>query len=198
LANVLATRGDIGPGWHIAFYHRSPFPTRRQVVEHEATHRPRHPRRQHLECDGAPRQAVGGHLRRAAHRGARPDLDDQTMPVATIPVSFSTRNGIVMHTTCVKAGTDVSPCTRNITPCAFLSGGDATHLPARPHGTEEAPACGGPDSEVVFARGTNGPKTSSSSTGRACPVAKRTEPNQLLQAIAPKVNRSNPAPRTNY
>src|ERR1700747_802399 len=65
------------------------------------------------------------------------------MPAASMPGSASTRNGIVMHTTCVKARYRCSATHPHITPYALPSGGDAAHLPARPHGTEEAPRGGG-------------------------------------------------------
>jgi hypothetical protein len=76
-------------------------------------------------------------------RGARPDLDDQTMPGVTIPGLSQRGNGIVMLTMCVKARYLYSATLTHITPCALPSGGDAAHLPAGPHGTEEAPTCGG-------------------------------------------------------
>jgi hypothetical protein len=43
----------------------------------------------------------------------------------------STRNGIVMHTTCVKARYRCSATHPHITPYALPSGGDAAYLPAR-------------------------------------------------------------------
>src|ERR1700739_786190 len=76
------------------------------------------------------------------------------MPVASMPGSASTRNGIVMHTTCVKARYRCSATHPHITPYALPSGGDAAYLPARPHGTEEAPTCPVLDTDLAARRVT--------------------------------------------
>ena len=48
-----------------------------------------------------------------------------------------------MHTACVKARYGYYRTRPQITSCALASGGGAAYLPARPHGREEAPTCGG-------------------------------------------------------
>jgi hypothetical protein len=65
------------------------------------------------------------------------------MPVGLHIGSFPTGYGIVTHTAWRKGPVRIFRTHPQITSCALSSGGDAAHLPARPHGREEAPTCGG-------------------------------------------------------